>query len=96
MNEPRTRTPRRPARAAAPVFDALLAEAKRTPPEELVAAAELDQRRPLTPEEIAAADAEVDRLLREDADGADGPPAARNGRAPRPEGPARPARTKKR
>lgn len=63
MSRPKT-APRN--RASSPVFDALLAAAKRTPPEAHVDAEELDRRRPLTPEEIAAADAEVERLLRED------------------------------
>lgn len=70
-------------RTAAPVFDALLAEAKRTPPEALIDAAELDRRYPLTPEEIAAADAEVERLLRED-DTASLAPMMQNGKAARP------------
>lgn len=70
-------------RAATPVFDAVLAEAKRTPPETLIDAEELDRRRPLTPEEIASANAEAERLLRED-DTASSAPVMRNGKAARP------------
>ncbi len=67
-------------RAASPAFDALLAAAKRTPPEALIAAEELDRRRPLTPEELATADAEVERLLRED-DTTPAAPVMQNGKA---------------
>jgi hypothetical protein len=70
-------------RAASPVFDALLAAAKRTPPEALIDAEELDRRRPLTPEEIATADADVERLLRED-DTAPAAPVMQNGKAAGP------------
>lgn len=78
-------------RAATPVFDALLAEAKRTPPEALVDAEELDRRRPLTPEEIATADAEVERFLREDYT-ASSAPVMQNGNAA---GPAKRSRSNK-
>lgn len=47
---------------ANPAFREALARAKRTPPEDLIDAEELDRRRPLTREEIAAADARLDAL----------------------------------
>jgi hypothetical protein len=51
-----------------PVFDAMIAEAKRTPPDELISSDDLDRQRPLTPGEIAAADAWLDDLERQEAE----------------------------
>ncbi len=79
-------------RAASPVFNALLAAAKCTPPEALIDAEELDRRRPLTPEEIATADADVERLLRED-DTTPAAPVMQHGNAA---GPAKRAKRAKR
>jgi hypothetical protein len=68
MSKTRTNgTKRAVAHPARPIFDAMIAEAKNAPPESLITAEELDQRRPLTPEEIAEADAWLDELEREGA-----------------------------
>jgi hypothetical protein len=61
-------------RSPHPVFDAMIAEAKRTPPDELISSQELDRRRPLTPEEIASADAWLDQIEREGAEAPAMPP----------------------
>ena len=57
-----------PTRASSqhPVFRALIEKAKQPSPQELINEAELDQRRPLTPQEITAADAELERLENHD------------------------------
>jgi hypothetical protein len=52
---------------ANPAFREALASAKRTPPADLIDSEELDRRRPLTREEIAAADARLDALERDSA-----------------------------
>jgi hypothetical protein len=45
----------------------MITEARTAPPEDLISAESLDRCRPLTPEEIAEADAWLDQLERDDA-----------------------------
>ena len=54
-----------PHQQAHPVFEAMIAEARKVASEDLVDADDLDRRRPLTAEEITAADALLDKLEEE-------------------------------
>jgi hypothetical protein len=58
----------RPARSKTPVFDAMIEEARRTPPGEWVSHEELSQELAITDDERAAARPRLNRWLQEDAE----------------------------
>src|SRR3954449_9334848 len=60
----------RPARSKTPVFDAMIEEARRTPPGEWIGHEELSRDLAITEEERAAARPRIDRWLQEDAEDA--------------------------
>lgn len=85
---PHASPPPAPAPSDTPVFDALLEEAHRAPRERDLTLEELDRRMAITDEERRAAQVDVDRWLREDAEdaaedaeGAEAPEEGRLGRS---------------
>ena len=59
---------RTPARSKTPIFDAMIEEARRAPRDTDISLEELDRRLAITDEERRAAQADVERWLREDAE----------------------------
>ncbi len=65
MSQQPTKTPRY-VPSATPVFDALLEEAQRTRPEDLLSVEEVAQRLGITEEELATARARIEQRAREE------------------------------
>ena len=68
MAKPGARTEARPK---TPIFDAMIDEARRSPRDTDISHEELGRRLNITDEERRAAQADIDRWLREDAEGED-------------------------
>src|SRR5438093_1776448 len=63
-----------PVPSKTPVFDALIEQARRTPPDRWISHEELGRRLDISEEEHAAAQARIQRRLREDAEDNQAPP----------------------